>query len=471
MALPHMSHSSKWPGSVLLASLVVLAIGFTAVTAATILGRADEVPPPGGVGVAWLLGLAALIIGILVGFVFGIPRALQQSRQGKEENGASPGSSYAPNTNLEQISDWLTKILVGVGLIELGSIGTGLTRLVDTIGPALADASTGTVLAAAEIAFFGPSGFLVGYILTRTYLARTFDYFDRISETVVSSVAIYAAQLDTAARQLRTSLPPEYSRSDKKSDGAQNNRELPGEIVKPAPKEVRDLGEFREWMDLLLAILIGPKNREIESIQDKIDTLQHRGVLDKPSSRALYDIAVVTALATEGTALPLDSHRTLGSSVHKILGELANLQPLAASRFEHHVLETLSRNAPADWSIQSDVRIINGGFMAETTGEKLKEVVPRVDAVICDSHGQFVVVEVRSRIESTESKELESLKNTLKKISPEVPVIVVTPDGGVRREHLSQDHRRRLHVLDWDTRADLLMPTIHESFMAPLLTR
>jgi hypothetical protein len=32
-------------------------------------------------------------------------------------------AGYRSNSNLEEISDWLTKILVGLGLIELGRIG------------------------------------------------------------------------------------------------------------------------------------------------------------------------------------------------------------------------------------------------------------------------------------------------------------------------------------------------------------
>ena len=34
--------------------------------------------------------------------------------------------AYRPNTNLEQISDWLTKLLVGACLVQLSAIRTGL---------------------------------------------------------------------------------------------------------------------------------------------------------------------------------------------------------------------------------------------------------------------------------------------------------------------------------------------------------
>src|SRR5215207_3296326 len=56
---------------------------------------------------------AAFGVGALVGFLFGIPRRFQRE-------GSDPAlGGLVVNTNLEQISDWLTKIIVGVGLVEI----------------------------------------------------------------------------------------------------------------------------------------------------------------------------------------------------------------------------------------------------------------------------------------------------------------------------------------------------------------
>src|SRR5690349_18031210 len=70
--------------------------------------------------VALLVAGAAFLGGALLGFLFGIPRLLANDAAAPPApavGGASEPparSPYAPNTNLEQISDWLTKILVGV---------------------------------------------------------------------------------------------------------------------------------------------------------------------------------------------------------------------------------------------------------------------------------------------------------------------------------------------------------------------
>jgi hypothetical protein len=88
-----------------------------------------------------MLAAAAAAVGALLGFLFGIPRSVQETGPATavttpgaaEERIAYERGAYEVNTNLEQISDWLTKILVGVGLIQLGSLTGPLGRLVDSI--------------------------------------------------------------------------------------------------------------------------------------------------------------------------------------------------------------------------------------------------------------------------------------------------------------------------------------------------
>ncbi|NCC33972.1 MAG: hypothetical protein EOM24_18450, partial [Chloroflexia bacterium] len=74
---------------------------------------------------AILWSFASLLAGLLFGFLFGIPRVLQ-GNQPSEPPTPAPPAENAPeseqktqtlyrlqvNTNLEQISDWLTKIIV-----------------------------------------------------------------------------------------------------------------------------------------------------------------------------------------------------------------------------------------------------------------------------------------------------------------------------------------------------------------------
>jgi hypothetical protein len=136
--------------------------------------------------VAALVAGGAFVVGGLLGFVFGIPRSLA----GVDGAGAAggDGAAYRPNTNLEQISDWLTKILVGVGLIQFTTLARHAGELVNFLGPALGGDPLGESFAAATLVMFSISGFLTFYLVTRIYLGRAFANADRLTLTGVLKV-------------------------------------------------------------------------------------------------------------------------------------------------------------------------------------------------------------------------------------------------------------------------------------------
>ena len=129
-------------------------------------------------GTALAVGGAALLAGGLLGFLFGIPKKLQQDTQSQSGNGGQ-GVAYQGNTNLEQISDWLTKILVGVGLTQLASIPATLSKYADFTAPGLGNFVGAKVFAIALLLYFLIGGFLFIYLWTRWYLAGTFSQADQ----------------------------------------------------------------------------------------------------------------------------------------------------------------------------------------------------------------------------------------------------------------------------------------------------
>lgn len=142
--------------------------------------------------------LAALLAGATLGFLFGIPRALTVAMPGTDGHaGGGNGGGFTHNTNLEQISDWLTKIVVGIGLVEAQSIGVafqGLSRQVALewgLGGNGA-ASAGFVLLASLL--FGFIGF---YIWTRT----AFVYYLEHNETAVAGERRDREAAERRARQ------------------------------------------------------------------------------------------------------------------------------------------------------------------------------------------------------------------------------------------------------------------------------
>ena len=108
---------------------------------------------------------AALVAGALLGFLFGLPRAVDQ-----------PGTKarLRTNTNLDQISDWLTKILVGLGLVQLGKVTHGVGHIGQSLAPGLGNGPGAKPFAVALLVYSAGDGFLLGYIWTRVDLSRRF---------------------------------------------------------------------------------------------------------------------------------------------------------------------------------------------------------------------------------------------------------------------------------------------------------
>jgi hypothetical protein len=113
--------------------------------------------------VASLTAAAALVTGVLVGFLFGLPRTLARP----ESEGV-----LSTNTNLDEISDWLTKILVGLGLIQLGEIASGIDGLATSLEPGLGNGSEAHAFAVGLLIYAAIDGFLVSYLWTRIDLSR-----------------------------------------------------------------------------------------------------------------------------------------------------------------------------------------------------------------------------------------------------------------------------------------------------------
>jgi hypothetical protein len=118
----------------------------------------------------FLVGTAALATGALIGFLFGIPRAPVEAN-----DPAEPVSSirYRPSNSLEQVSEWLTKILVGAGLVQLLKLRAALASLGAAVASSFIDVPQGAALVSQLVAIvFVVYGFLVSFLWTRIYYSR-----------------------------------------------------------------------------------------------------------------------------------------------------------------------------------------------------------------------------------------------------------------------------------------------------------
>lgn len=128
-----------------------------------------------------LVMLASFAGGAIMGFIFGIPRTLQgdgdaavKIQNGTKDSGvrSDNGSSVKANTNLEQLSDWLTKIIVGVGLVEFKEIATSIATISERLSSGIMDPRFGFTIISATIIFYLLMGFLICYLWTRIYFEK-----------------------------------------------------------------------------------------------------------------------------------------------------------------------------------------------------------------------------------------------------------------------------------------------------------
>jgi len=141
-------------------------------------------------GILFILSGAAFLIGSLIGFLFGIPKSRTDGSSKLSEDrplaGGSLREKYWDNANLEEVSDWLTKIIVGLGLVEF-------TRLVDffagigTISePVLG--SDGKLILQGALLYFLVLGFIFCYLWTRVVFYGILVDVDAIRQTVRQEV-------------------------------------------------------------------------------------------------------------------------------------------------------------------------------------------------------------------------------------------------------------------------------------------
>jgi hypothetical protein len=111
------------------------------------------------------------------------------------------GYQQRVNTNLEEISDWLTKIIVGLGLIELRQMPAKLDQLAGVVEQSMAPNATRHSVAVAVIISFSLLGFLFGYLITRLYiqgaLSRAEDgsYFEKVLQSFKDALRTSGAAL------------------------------------------------------------------------------------------------------------------------------------------------------------------------------------------------------------------------------------------------------------------------------------
>lgn len=386
-----------------------------------------------------LTSLASLVAGALIGFLFGIPRRI--------EGTAEPKPGYAVNTNLEQVSDWLTKAILGIGLVELGNLVTGFGNLSRTLGAALGGGGVGVAVAAAIIVVFVPLGFLSGYLWARTFFTGVLTDLDDIVGTRV------LPPLSTLREnfQLKVGAVAE----DVKQDGAgggrlPENREPLVDVPAPVVEQVTDLSTLWHEIEAVLVRLAGSVGDEVHGTNGIIAVLQRRGVLDDPAAGALRQLSEANRELSAGAVLSEEDSAAVRVVGADTLAALARLRRFAPAAFEQHVLGRLRAGAAPNWAIRFDTELPGTGGRAFP-----------IDAVV-KRDDRLVGVEVKAQGPNTGAG-WNNLFNWLEKMPEDVPVLLVVPNGaGSLRDWAAARGFGPLRILEWDTESDQLIGLVQD---------
>jgi hypothetical protein len=126
------------------------------------------------IGSALIWATACFCSGCLLGFIFGVPKIISNlttSPGGGALSDSQQKAAIQENNNLTDISDWLTKVLVGAGLVELKTIPSFILKIATRMGnglalqPALVESAT--ILSAGILLYYLSFGFMAGYLTMR----------------------------------------------------------------------------------------------------------------------------------------------------------------------------------------------------------------------------------------------------------------------------------------------------------------
>ncbi len=137
-------------------------------------------------GVGGLVVFAGMSAGGFLGFLFSVPRIMTKDNQvaiAVAPADAGKGERLlSSNTNLERVSEWLTTMLVGVGLTQIGSLDDRFVDFSEFLHTAMPTSRATTLPAVGPFLLVSGlvAGFIFFYLYTRIYLSPLFQYAEKV---------------------------------------------------------------------------------------------------------------------------------------------------------------------------------------------------------------------------------------------------------------------------------------------------
>jgi hypothetical protein len=237
----------------------------------------------------WCLALSAP--GMLVGFLFAVPRVRPEgTKQTPTDADSRESGRHVVNTNLEEISDWVTKTLVGLGLVELKSLPASIHRLAERVATGLTPARGIAGSLALAIVVGAPTlGLLFGYLATRLLIQRDIVQSDLAVSDLEVRVTSMAVRQDVFSTALEVAAP-----------GAN-----PSSLAAPGEMPVDD--ELRKLAEAYLSVQIEDYGERLAKKNDLVNRMVVHIVKATISRNSLAD----EAAANQGILIGLAAGATL----------------------------------------------------------------------------------------------------------------------------------------------------------------
>jgi hypothetical protein len=138
---------------------------------------AQSIPPSAGPGAARAAGVVVFVlfcaagaVGAAAGFLFGLPRSrvVDMTTGTQSGAGSNPPSStsYLTNSNLIKVSDWLTTIIIGLGLVNLRKIPAAIEQLGAALKAPLGGMPYSATIGVSVVIGGAMAAFLLAYLWT-----------------------------------------------------------------------------------------------------------------------------------------------------------------------------------------------------------------------------------------------------------------------------------------------------------------
>jgi len=147
-----------------------------------LIGYAASVPHFGSrlFFIGLLLAVATFVSGSFVGILFGMP---------KRNNAEDSTNAYTLNNSLVEISDWLTKIIVGLGLVNLKQLPGQLMSIGEFVNLSIGGKGQGiNVFVNSIVVYFGVLGIYIGYNYMRLVLSQKYKRADDAMQEILNKL-------------------------------------------------------------------------------------------------------------------------------------------------------------------------------------------------------------------------------------------------------------------------------------------